>query len=341
MALGHEDFGAPVIDLGPPPGERPRLVMLRALGLGDFLTGVPAMRALADAFPAHRRILAAPAALAPLAKLSGAVHVLAPTGPLDPLAESLHACDIAVNLHGRGPQSHRILLDARPDSLIAWAHPAIPATAAMPRWAHDEHEVLRWCRLLQEAGIPADPARLDLSLPDYILPEELCGATLIHPGAASPARRWPPACWAAVARAELAGGRRVIVTGGSSEVDLAQSVARAGGVPPEDLYAGHTDLFDLARLVAAAGRVVCGDTGVAHLATALRTPSVVLFGPASPSHWGPPADRPWHRALRGSKSGRNLATRAERLTMIAVDEVLGALVDLPEPIGVRTNPAVH
>src|SRR4029453_232522 len=58
--------------------------------------------------------------------------------------------------------------------------------------------------------------------------------------------------------------------------------AGQGGVPP------------IARLVAAADRVVCGDTGIAHLATALRTPSVVLFGPTSPALWGPPPHPPRH-----------------------------------------------
>lgn len=338
MALASTQLpGAPVTGPGASPGGRPRLVMLRALGLGDLLTGVPAMRALADAFPVHHRILAAPAVLAPLARLSGAVDALAPTGPLEPLAESLRACDIGVDLHGRGPESHRVLLDAHPSRLIAWAHPAIAGTGAMPRWSDDEHEVPRWCRLLRETGIPADPARLDLVLPDDAIPEEVRGATLVHPGAASPARRWPAARFAAVARAESAGGRRVIVTGGPSEVDLAQSVARAGRVPSEDVYAGSTDLLDLAGLVAAAGRVVCGDTGVAHLATALRTPSVVLFGPAARSHWGPPLDRPWHRALRASKGNRNLDVGGGRLLRITVDEVLEALAHLPESSGIRSK----
>lgn len=307
--------------------------MLRALGLGDFLTGVPAMRALADSFPDHHRVLVAPAALAPLARLTGAVDVLAPAGPLEPLEGHLTGFDLGVNLHGRGPESHRVLLEAHPARLIAWAHPEIPVTRGFPVWAPDEHEVHRWCRLLREAGVPADPTRLDLNLEGPI-PEDLRGATLNHPGAASPYRRWPAARFAGVARSELASGRRVVVTGGPSEVRLAESVARAGGIPTEDVFAGQTDLLDLAGLVAAAGRVVCGDTGVAHLATALGTPSVVLFGPASPSHWGPPADRPWHRSLRGAGNGRTAGTGAARLLAIGVDEVLDALDDLPEAAGV-------
>jgi ADP-heptose:LPS heptosyltransferase len=49
-------------------------------------------------------------------------------------------------------------------------------------------------------------------------------------------------------------------------------------------------------LVAAASLVVAGDTGVAHVASAFGTPSVVLFGPVSPARWGPPA-RARHRVL--------------------------------------------
>jgi hypothetical protein len=55
---------------------------------------------------------------------------------------------------------------------------------------------------------------------------------------ASPARRWPPERFAEVARAELARGRRVIVTGGPSEVDLAHDVAARAGLRPEPFYLG-------------------------------------------------------------------------------------------------------
>jgi ADP-heptose:LPS heptosyltransferase len=313
-------------DGGPPP-----VVVLRALGLGDLLTVVPALRALADAFPRHPRLLAVPTALAPLARCAGAVDEVVPAEGLDqPLSRLLHGAGLAVNLHGRGPESHNLLLEAEPRRLLAFAHPAVPASSQGPRWRAEEHEVARWCRLLGESGIAADPARLDIDLPPGPLPHGVQGATLVHPGAASPARRWPAERFAAVARAERRAGRSVVVTGGPAEVALAREVADRAALPKGAVHAGRNGVLALGRLVAAAGRVVCGDTGVAHLATALGTPSVVLFGPTSPALWGPPAERPWHRALWAGTSGDPHGRLPDPgLLAITVDQVLEALGDLP------------
>jgi ADP-heptose:LPS heptosyltransferase len=264
---------------------RPRLLVLRNLGLGDFLTGIPALRALRRAFPEHELVLVAPDALAPLASVSGAVDAVASTLPLS-------VTDVGVNLHGRGPQSHFALLAARPGRLLAFEHRSVPESWGLPAWTPTEHEVRRWCRLLDECGVDADPADIGLD----VEPLDAPGATLIHPGAASGSRRWPAERFAAVARAERAAGRAVVVTGGPDEVSLAEAVAQGAGLPPETVRAGATTLLELAGLVAAAARVVCGDTGVAHLATAVGTPSVVLFGPVPPREWGPP-DGGRHRAL--------------------------------------------
>src|SRR3954470_233060 len=252
---------------------RPLLVAYRALGLGDFLTGVPALRALRAAFPEHRLVLAAPAAIAPLAQLSGAVDAVAEVAPLKPLPRALHGADVAVNLHGSGPQSHRLLLAAAPRRLIAFAC----GEHAGPAHRAEEHEVARWCRLLAESGIPADADALDLPRPPWPAPAGVAGATVVHPGAASAARRWPAERWAQVVRGERASGRQVVVTSGPGEEALGPAVAGGAAV-----RAGRTDLTELAAVVAAAGRVVCGDTGVAHLATAFGTPAVVLCGPRPP-----------------------------------------------------------
>ena len=324
-------------------GARPVLVALRALGLGDFLTGLPALRALADAFPGHERVLAAPAALAPLVELSGAVDRLAATRALAPLPAALHRADVAVNLHGRGPQSTRLLAAARPRRLISFHladGPEQPSEQGRrPAWRDDEHEVSRWCRLLAESGIPADPGRLELPVPDCAPPPGCEGATVVHPGAAAPARRWPADRFAAVARREAASGRPVVVTGGAGEVDLARAVAAAAGLPDGSVLAGTTDLTALAAVVSAAGRVVCGDTGVAHLATALGTPSVVLFGPTSPDRWGPPPDRPLHRVLWAGGTGDPHGVEPDAgLRRITVDDVLAALERLDGVARYRARP---
>ncbi|MBD0282893.1 MAG: glycosyltransferase family 9 protein [Thermoleophilaceae bacterium] len=317
----------------------PRLVVLRALRIGDLLTAVPALRALARAFPRHERILAAPAALRPLVELieadgdGPAVHRLAPAGELEPLPRELHVPHMAVNLHGRGPQSHRILRRARPKRVLWFENPEVAESRGAPAWRPGEHEVDRWCRMLAENGVPADPAELDLRPPAGAAPAGTEGATLLHPGAASPARRWPPERFAEVARAEAERGRRVIVTGAPGEVALARRVAACAALPRARVLAGRTDLAELARAVAAAGRVVCGDSGVAHLATALGTPSVVLFGPTSPAEWGPPPERPWHHALWAGRTGDPHAGHPdEGLLEIQSADVVRALDELPEHV---------
>lgn len=307
---------------------RPRLLMLRPLGLGDLLTGIPAMRAAARAFPDHEHLLAAPAILAPLAMMSGAIDRVIDVQPLQPLPPSCHDADVAIDLHGRGPASQRILLAAHPSRLIAFANPDVPQTAGFPRWREREHEVVRWCRLLSESGIHADPADLDLPHPRTVPPAIAKGAAIVHPGAAYPARRWPAERWAEVASALAP---NVIITGGRSEIALAMQVASQARLPVARVLAGKTDLAELAAIVAAARVVISGDTGIAHLATAMRTPSVVLFGPTSPARWGPPPDRPWHRVIwKGREDNPNAMQPDAGLLAISVDEVLDAIAPYRE-----------
>ena len=293
------------------------VLALRALGLGDLLTAVPALRGLRRAFPDARVRLAAPAVLRELALHTRAVDEVVDAAPLAPLPQSLPAPDLAVNLHGRGPQSTRVLRATAPRRLLAHD------VEGGPRWDPDVHEVARWCRLLEHGGIPADPA--DLRLDPVPAAAPVAGAVLVHPGAAQPSRHWPVDRWAQVVRCLAADGHDVRVTGGPAERELATRVATAAGLPSGQVLAGRTGLLELAALVSRSRLLVSVDTGVAHLATAFGTPSVVLFGPTAPALWGPPPDRPQHRVLWAGRTGDNFAAAPDPgLLEISAEQVVDA-----------------
>jgi ADP-heptose:LPS heptosyltransferase len=302
------------------------MLVLRALGLGDLLTAVPALRGLRSAYPDHRVVLAAPAPLRELALLSGAVDDLLPAAALGSVSWQRPSPAVAVNLHGRGPQSTCALRALQPAALLSHARPGVPG----PEWDDDLHEVVRWCRMLAYFGIPADSSDLDLVRPRA--PSPVPRAVIVHPGCGFPARQWPAERYAAVARRLAGAGLAVVVTGSAGERPLARQVAASAGIPDGSVLAGRTTLTELAALVADATAVICGDTGIAHLATAYGTPSVVLFGPVSPRHWGPPPGRPQHRALWAGRTGDTFADRPDPgLLRITTTDVLAAadqLIDL-------------
>jgi ADP-heptose:LPS heptosyltransferase len=304
------------------------ILVLRALGIGDLLTAVPALRGLRRAFPHDHLVLAAPAGLADLVALTGAVDELLPTAGLGALRRSRVVPHVAVNLHGSGPESIADLLGTSPGTLLTHRHPAFPALHG-PEWTDDVHEVDRWCGLLATNGIPADRGDLTLSRPT--VPSPAPGAVVVHPGAAFPARRWPADRFAAVAGSLAARGHRVLVTGSAGERGLAASVAAMAGLRDDAVLAGRTGLADLAALVADAALVVCGDTGTGHLATAFGTPSVVLFGPTPPARWGPPEDRPRHCPLWTGRVGDPFGAEPDPgLLELTVADVLAAV---PVPAG--------
>ncbi|MCU1657032.1 MAG: ADP-heptose:LPS heptosyltransferase [Pseudonocardiales bacterium] len=274
--------------------ERPIALVLRALGLGDFLTGLPALALLRTALPEHRIVLAAPEQLAPLARLAGTVDDLVHGHELEPLRDPPPRPELAIDLHGNGPQSRRLLQSCAPGRLVAYGE-------GMVCWRRDEHEVARWCRLVAEA-LPIPGARYPSvvgALPAPPGADLFVGVTVLHSGAKAPARRWPAERFAALAILLRERGHDVVVTGGPGEQALARRIAAAARVRA----LARLDLLDLLRLVAGARLIVCGDTGIAHVATNYATPSVVLFGPVSPQCWGPPPDSRhqvlWHGAGDG------------------------------------------
>ncbi|WP_019545561.1 glycosyltransferase family 9 protein [Streptomyces sulphureus] len=318
-------------------GGGPRVLALRALGLGDLLTAVPALRALRRALPGHQLVLAAPQSLEEAVRTTEAADVLLPTGgagrevPEEVPWPWPEPPRLALDLHGNGPPSRDLLARLAPGRLFAYAE------ASGPSWRPDEHERARWCRLLTWYGIPADPADLLLPRPGAASPAP--GAVVVHPGADAGARRWPADRFASVARELSDRGAEVVVTHGAREGALAHGVAERAGLPRGAVLGGPEGLpfGTLATLVAEARAVVVGDTGLAHLASALATPSVVLFGPVSPAVWGPPPHdrhRPLWRPgpLDGAAPGDPHGPLPDpRLLRLAPHEVVEAVEALPRP----------
>ncbi|HEX5510669.1 MAG TPA: glycosyltransferase family 9 protein [Actinomycetales bacterium] len=321
------------------------VLVLRALGLGDALTGVAPLRGVRRRFPQERLVLAATSEIGSLLRSFGVIDDVLPhsgLGLLDPAALAVKGLQdgghVAVNLHGRGPQSHRVLQATRPAQLIAFG--SAEAGHDGPAWLPHEHEVDRWCRLVGSAG--GECGRSDLLLGDAPEPlvhqgESLRDAVVLHPGAASGSRRWPADRWAEVARVLSSRGERVVVTGVESEQSLTASVASP--VPEVLDLGGRLTLAQMDALVANARLLLSGDTGVAHVATARRTPSVVLFGPTPPSQWGPAVDPHLHtliwRDVPGAPADPHSDELDARLSAVVVDEVVVAACEL-----LATLPAV-
>ncbi len=294
------------------------VLVLRALGLGDALTGIPALRGLRRMLPGRRMVLAAPTVIGSWLRDLGLVDDVAPASPaLEPLPRIARTGEFTtVNLHGRGPQSHRVLQHQFPDRMIAyrntepWCHG--------PIWRPDDHVVERWCRLVRTAGGACGPEDLRLDPGRFGAAPIGAGCVVVHPGAASQARRWPVERWRTVAAHLIGTGQSVVLTGGPAETELCAQVARNLNV--HDL-SGQLSLAGLAATIGAARLLICADTGVAHLATALATPSVLLFGPASPQHWGPIIDQHLHAVIwhgtpdrPGDPHGARIDPALERIT---------------------------
>jgi ADP-heptose:LPS heptosyltransferase len=260
------------------------ILVLRALGLGDLLTAVPALRGLRRAYPGARITVATPEPLQELAQLTGAVDAVLPTPGLGHLSAGSTRPTLAVNLHGRGPQSIADLRRTRPQRLLTHAHPDHPEYFG-PSWPTDCHEVDRWCAMLEWFGIACDPQDLRMTSPRRSWLHT--GSVILHPGASAMSRRWPAHRYVAVAAELRNRGAEVLVTGDQSEVLLAEFVAARAGLPPSAVLAGKLTVTELMALIEDAQLLICGDTGVAHIATATGTPSVLLFGPTAPHHWGP------------------------------------------------------
>jgi ADP-heptose:LPS heptosyltransferase len=301
-----------------------RIAVFRALYLGDLLCAVPALRALRAAFPAAEITLIGLPWAAAFARrfsryLDRFVEFAGYPGlaeiPVDPertagflAAQRAYGYDLVVQMHGSGRVSTPLALALGGRATLGYYETTPPAGLTLgTSYPADQTEVQRNLALVALLGGPADDAALEFPL----FPADCREAAAVlqplaagrrpwiglNPCARPPARRWPAEYFAAVGdHFARTWDARVVITGGPGEEPLAAAVAARMAAPALDV-AGRTSLGGLAALIAALDLFVSNDTGPAHLARAVLTPSVTVFGPADPLRWAPPDSR-HHRVVR-------------------------------------------
>lgn len=303
----------------PPPPRR--LIILRALpGLGDLLCVVPALRALRAGVPgAEVTLLGLPGAAwmtRRFPELIDRLEVLPGFPGLPEQALQLPELlalltgmqgryDLALQLHGSGGVTNVLtaLTGARRQAGRFRPGQWCPDPATFLPWQEGEPEPLTWLRVVEQLGYPSrgEALAFPIHAEDRAALRETVNLVpgryaVLHPGASDPARRWAPGHFARVARHLLARGLRVVLTGTAGEAARAGAVRAALGEGDMLDLTGRTSLGTLAALLEGARVLVCGDTGVSHLAAATRTPSVVVFLASDPARWAP-LDRGRHRAV--------------------------------------------
>ncbi len=306
-------------------GSPPRhLVVVRALpGLGDLLCVVPALRALRAEFPeAEIDLLGLPTAQAFVQRFSHYVNGLIefpgfpgikerPTAvrELPAFLAQMHSrtIDLALQMHGSGIVTNpfTLLLGARQTAGFYLPSVCCPDPERFLSYPAFEPEVRRHLRLMAFLGVPLKGEELEFPLNDRdwesfnsipaarnLMPGEY---VCVHAGAIEPQRRWSPEHFAAVAETLASRGYQIVLTGTKVESEINRAVAEEMNTPVINL-AGQTDLGSLAVLLSRARLLICNDTGVSHLAAALRTRSVVIFLASDRDRWAP-LDQRLHRPV--------------------------------------------
>ncbi|WP_375423928.1 glycosyltransferase family 9 protein [uncultured Friedmanniella sp.] len=161
------------------PDGRPEILVLRALGLGDLLVSVPALRGIRRARPDARVVVAMPTWLEPVLDLVDAVDVLVPTPGLEVVLDVAPGrIETAVDLHGHGPQSRGRCEALRPQRLVGFRAPGWDG----PEWPVGGLERRRWAGLVSWHRMPADPDDLAIRRPEERSPAP--GCVVVHVGTA-------------------------------------------------------------------------------------------------------------------------------------------------------------
>lgn len=294
-----------------------KIAIFRAIKLGDLLCSIPAFRALRRAFPnahlalislpwAEEFVLAYPHIFDEFIPFPGWPGLPEQTVNPNRTVEFLQQMqdrqwDVAIQLQGNGTLVNAMLALLGAKLTTGYYLPDV----ASERWAGQSglfqpypspgHEVLRHIDLMHFLGIESvgndlefTPTEMDYQKTQALLTVlgiDLNRFVCIHAGGIS-GRRWPENQFACVADRLAEEGYKVILTGSQSEILLIKAVQAVMSFPSVSI-AGQTSLGQLGALLRKASLLISNDTGVAHLAIACQTPSVVIFTSADPAEWGP------------------------------------------------------
>jgi heptosyltransferase-1 len=284
-------------------------VIVRLSAIGDVLHAVPAAVTLKKAFPRARIGWAVEGRAADVLAGHPAVDHLfrLPRGWLKSpqavlaLRKQMRAfdADVAIDMQGLLKSAVATLLSgaavrigyARPAAReFAWCAYTHAITASAP------HIIERHCELLAPLGVTSRLIEFDMPrwpvsrgrIRDWLTSSRIVGPfAIINPGAGWASKVWPVDRFAAVARGLHArhGLRSVVAWAGPKEQDDAERiVAGADGCA---VVAPVTTLQDLGELCRTARLFISSDTGPLHLAAAVGTPCVGLFGPVPARRNGP------------------------------------------------------
>lgn len=323
-----------------------RILIVRMSALGDIVHALPVLSAIRRALPAVEIDWLADRKYAGiLSHVDGLTQRIIGRPGLSQAVTAMRAreYDVAIDLQGllksaamaRLSGARRVVgfeQSALREKAAAWFY---TDSAAVPAGAHIIHKNLS---VLPLVGVTS-PASVTFPLvvPQSTVAEQvtnqvssrgLRGFALINPGAAWPNKRWAPERFGAVARHLRAKhDLESWVLWGGDEVPLADAVvAGSGGAAAR---APETSLGDLLALSSRAALMVSGDTGPVHIAAAMKTPIVGLYGPTWPERNGPwePRDIVVSRAPTCECHHKRRCRRAATMCIneITVDEVVAAV----------------
>ncbi len=316
----------------------PRILLIRPDHIGDVLFATPALRVLRKAYPdAHIACLIGPWGRA---VLEGSPHVdeiitcefpgfrrkrkstlFAPYQLLLNWARDIRKqrFDMAIVLRFDHWWGALLAYLARIPRRIGYAIPECrPFLSQALPYVSERHEVQQNLTLVQQAIVqggqkmPEDALDIEFTVTDqdrqwaarYMAEHSIATAqdlVAIHPGAGAAVKLWPPQAWGQVGNAlSERYPVRIIITGGPEELDLAWSVY-AHMHAAAMVAAGRTTLGQLAALFQRCRLVLGPDCGPLHLAVAVGTPTIHLYGPVDAVKFGPWGDPGRHIVLTSER----------------------------------------